>query len=181
MSHPQHITRRPKRFDEDVHEASRQVGRGGNPPAQQNERDGVLERGTSEMGCVGGDRARDGGVDIHGYNGIKHTIIPAHATCAHTLTHPHTRMHTHTHAHTHTCTHMHAHARARACTHTHTYTHTHSHTRTCSHVHTHTHIHTHAHTHTSTHTRQHCKCVLLCFVDPILGNRYGPGINSLRQ
>ena len=25
------------------------------------------------------------------------------------------------------------------------------------------------------------KCVLICFVDPILGNRYGPGVNSLRQ
>jgi len=26
-----------------------------------------------------------------------------------------------------------------------------------------------------------CVCVLLCFVDPILGNRYGPGVNSFRQ
>ena len=25
------------------------------------------------------------------------------------------------------------------------------------------------------------ECVLLCFVKPILGNRYGPGVNSLRQ
>ena len=24
-------------------------------------------------------------------------------------------------------------------------------------------------------------CVLLCFIIPILGNRYGPGVNSLRQ
>ena len=26
-----------------------------------------------------------------------------------------------------------------------------------------------------------CVCVLLCFIIPILGNRYGPGVNSLRQ
>ena len=25
------------------------------------------------------------------------------------------------------------------------------------------------------------RCVLLCFIKPILGNRYGPGVNSLRQ
>ena len=24
-------------------------------------------------------------------------------------------------------------------------------------------------------------CVLLCFIKPILGNRYGPGVNSLQQ
>ena len=38
-------------------------------------------------------------------------------------------------------------------------------------------INTHTHTHT-THTHW---CVLLCFIIPILGNRYGPGVNSLRQ
>jgi len=26
-----------------------------------------------------------------------------------------------------------------------------------------------------------CVCVLLCFVDPILGNRYGPGVSSFRH
>jgi len=32
---------------------------------------------------------------------------------------------------------------------------------------------------THTHkTNTHChKCVLLCFIKPILGNRYGPGVN----
>jgi len=30
-------------------------------------------------------------------------------------------------------------------------------------------------------TVHHCVCVLLCFIKPILGNRYGPGVNFLRQ
>ena len=30
-------------------------------------------------------------------------------------------------------------------------------------------------------TPRMCVCVLFCFVDPILGNRYGPGVNSFRH
>ena len=34
---------------------------------------------------------------------------------------------------------------------------------------------------TTGHTKNRNSCVLLCFIKPILGNRYGPGVNSLRQ
>ena len=30
-------------------------------------------------------------------------------------------------------------------------------------------------------THRHIVCLLLCFVNPILGNRYGPGVSSCHQ
>jgi len=49
MSRPQRTVKRPQRFDDDVHEASNQVVRGGNPPSKRHNRDGATN---AEITCT---------------------------------------------------------------------------------------------------------------------------------
>jgi len=163
MSRSQRTVKRPQRFDDDVHEASTQVGRGGNPPSKRHNRDDVRDGGTSGKGRVGADRSRIGGADLPGDDGTKactftHPPVHVHArtrtgACACTRTRTRTR----THARTRTRT------RTRACACAGTYTHTHAHTCACTRPRRRTTMHVHTHTHTHTHIRgafvDGCACV----------------------
>jgi len=150
MSRSQRTVKRPQRFDDDVHEASTQVGRGGNSPSKRHNRDDVRDGGTSEKGRVGADRFRNVGADLPGDDGIKartftHPPVHVHArtrtrACACTRTRTRTRTHTRTRTRTRTR----ACARARTYTHTRTHVHAHAHVgaRTCTYTRTRTHTHT---------------------------------------